>query len=38
MDEKILLGEFAAKIAKSKIVYDSTKNYVDKLNLEAARL
>lgn len=38
MEEKKLLGEFAAKIAKSKLVYSSTKDYVDKLSREAARL
>lgn len=38
MEEKKLLGEFAAKIAKSKLIYTSTKDYVEKLKREATKL
>ena len=38
MEDKKVLGEFAAKISKAKILYDNTSATVQKLRREAAQL
>lgn len=38
MEDKKILGEFAAKISKAKILYDSTSANNQKLRREAAQL
>lgn len=38
MQDKIILNEFAAKISKAKILYDTTSANCDKLRREAAQL
>ena len=38
MEDKKVLGEFAAKISKAKILYDNTSATCQKLRREAAQL